>query len=104
MEIKATFSDEDISRILDQALVYQCACPAQICKSIIGLRELYDYQNKCINRDETDQRVHNTIAKSTEAAHEEMEKCLKDVLYIEGWDLENLTMPEDLKKVQKDLI
>ncbi|HSF71064.1 MAG TPA: hypothetical protein VLA25_02145 [Methylotenera sp.] len=96
--MKEQFNPAQISKVIDQALVYQCACPAQVCKSIFELRELYEYQINCVNDNRNDQLVHNTIAAATEKAHEIMEECLKKVLEIEGWDTTNLVMPELLKK------
>lgn len=96
--MKEQFNHSQISKVIDQALVYQCACPAQVCKSIFELRELYEYQINCVNDAENDQLVHKTIAEATEKAHEFMEECLKKILEIEGWDQTNLVMPELLKK------
>lgn len=96
--MKEKFDSAQISMIIDQSLIYQCACPAQVCKSIFELRELYEYQVECANNSENDQLVHHTIAEATEKAHELMEECLKKVLDIEGWDTANLVMPALLKK------
>jgi len=96
--MKEQFNASDISKVIDQALIYQCACPAQVCKSIFELRELYDYQMNCIGDSANDQLVHQTIADATEKAHELMEKCLERILEIEGWDQKNFVMPELLKK------
>ena len=92
------FDTLQISRIIDQALVYQCACPAQVCCAIFELRELHDYQMACINDTLTDDLVHSTIAKTAEKTHAIMEECLTEVLRLEGWDLGTLTMPEALRK------
>lgn len=96
--MKQTFDSAQISMVIDQALIYQCACPAQVCKSIFELRELYEYQMECMNDSENDLLVHKAIAQATELAHELMEDCLRKVLEIEGWDTANLVMPELLKK------
>lgn len=92
------FDTLQISKIIDQALVYQCACPAQVCRAIFELRELHDYQMACINDPETDDLVHTTIAKTAEETHALMEVCLTKILKIEGWDLSTLTMPDALRK------
>jgi hypothetical protein len=63
------FNPSQISKVIDQALVYQCACPAQVCKTIFELRELYDYQQNCANDTANDKLVHDTIAKAAEEAH-----------------------------------
>ena len=96
--MKTQFSAVQISKIIDQALVYQCACPAQVATTILELRDLYDYQAKCKDSAETDKRVHEAIARATAETHAIMEKCLEQVLAIEGWDRETLTMPEQLQK------
>lgn len=87
-----------ISKIIDQALVYQCACPAQVCSAIFALRELHEYQMSCMIDAPSDDRVHTAIAKTTEKTHAMMEECLTEVLQIEGWNLSTLTMPESLRK------
>lgn len=92
------FDSASLSRIIDQALVYQCACPAQVCRTILELRELYDYQRNCGNDGANDRSVHDNIAAATGRAHETMEQCLTEILAIEGWDMANLTMPEALRK------
>lgn len=96
--MKEQYSAGQISRIIDQALVYQCACPAQVCKAIFELRELFAYQMGCVDGAGNDRRVHAAIAKATEQSHELMENCLRDILELEGWDLATLTMPVSLRK------
>ena len=98
MELATSYSSEDISRIIDQALVYQCACPAQIATTLLELRDLFDYQVKCGEADDTNARVHDAIAAATLEAHARMERCLDEVLEIEGWDRKTLTMPAQLRK------
>jgi hypothetical protein len=95
--MKERFDAQQVSRILDQSLAYQCACPAQVCRTIFELRELYDYQQHCGNQTDEDQQVHTAIASTTEQAHALMEDCLARVLEIEGWDLATLAMPEKLR-------
>jgi hypothetical protein len=97
--MKQRFSGEQISRIIDQALVFQCACPAQLATTILELRDLFDYQLKCRDgRDGTGGRVHDAIAQATLDAHGRMEDCLDEVLALEGWDRATLTMPAGLRK------
>jgi hypothetical protein len=98
MELEQRYSAADISRIIDQALVYQCACPAQVATTLLELRDLYDYQVKCRDDDDANRRVHEAIAAATEEAHARMERCLDHVLEIEGWERATLTMPEALRK------
>ncbi len=96
--MKEQFDAAQISKVIDQALVYQCACPAQVCRAIFELRELYEYQMNCANDSVNDALVHRTIAAATEKSHEVMEACLKKILEIEGWDQVTFTMPQALKK------
>lgn len=92
------YNAAQISKVIDQSLVYQCACPAQVCRTIFELRDLYDYQKNCANNTENDKVVHDAIADATEQAHAIMELCLDQVLRIEGWDLTTLVMPDSLRK------
>lgn len=102
--MKTRYTDDQISRVLDQALTFQCACPAQVCRAIFELRELFDYQRNCANDTANDRRVHDAIAAATERAHEAMEHCLTEVLEIEGWDPAKLELPEALRrKVRKPI-
>ena len=96
--MKEQFSAAQVSRIIDQSLIYQCACPAQVCRAIFELRELYEYQMNCANNTANDKRVHTAIAQATEKSHAVMEACLADILAIEGWDPQTLTLPESLKQ------
>lgn len=95
--MKEQFTAAQISRIIDQALIYQCACPAQVGRAIFELRELYEYQMNCANNTENDKRVHTAIARATEKSHEIMEECLEQVLQLEGWEMGSLNLPEALK-------
>ncbi|MBC7622837.1 MAG: hypothetical protein H7232_05585 [Aeromicrobium sp.] len=87
-----------LSQVIDQALVYQCACPAQVCRAIFELRDLYDYQMNCANDSTNDRLVHEAIANTAQLAHEAMESCLAQVLEIEGWNPTDLIMPVALRK------
>ena len=80
--MKEQFNATQISKVIDQALVYQCACPAQVCKAIFELRELFDYQMNCASDTKNDILVHKTIAAAAEISHEIMEECLKKILEI----------------------
>jgi len=96
--MKEQFTAAQISRIIDQALIYQCACPAQVGRAIFELRELHEYQVNCGNDTQNDARVHTAIAGATEKSHEAMEACLGEILAIEGWDMGTLSLPESLRK------
>ena len=99
--MKEKFDPSQISKVLDQSLVYQCACPAQVCRAIFELRDLYRYQMDCINDLDNDRLVHQAIADAAEKSHALMEECLTRVLAIEGWDVATLAMPEALKAKQR---
>ncbi|MES2401086.1 MAG: hypothetical protein V4573_13940 [Pseudomonadota bacterium] len=102
--MKMQFNPSQISKVIDQALVYQCACPAQVCRAIFELRELYEYQMNCANDPVNDERVHRAIAEATEKSHALMEECLKKILEIEGWDQNTFTMPASLRKKPAKLL
>lgn len=89
---------ESLHKIVEQAMLYQCACPAQICKAIGQMRELHKYQQTCLNESDADRLVHERIAAAAAAAHAQLEQCLAEVLEIEGWHPETLAMPPDLQK------
>lgn len=99
--MKTDFTDEQLSHIIDQSLIYQCACPAQVAKHIIGLRDLHEYQRNCINQSDTDTAVHQRIALDAARAHQALEECLHGVLLLENWDLTTLTMPTNLQKTPR---
>ncbi|MCW5549737.1 MAG: hypothetical protein KIT44_12305 [Opitutaceae bacterium] len=92
------FDTAQISKVIDQALLYQCACPAQVCRAIFELRELHQYQLNCANDTANDRLVHETIARAAARSHELMEECLAKILTLEQWDMATLTMPASLRK------
>ncbi len=92
------FDTAQISKVIDQALLYQCACPAQVCRAIFELRELHQYQLNCANDTANDRLVHETIAGAAARSHELMEECLAKILTLEQWDMATLTMPASLRK------
>ncbi len=94
MEIR--FSNEVITKILEQSMIYQCACPAQVCRAINELRGLFAYQAGCLNLSDTDTAVHQRIVEAVKVSHAEMERCLDDILRLEGWDMNTYQMPEAL--------
>lgn len=96
--LQQRFSSEQIDKILRQSLDYHCACPAQVCNSVVDLRELYEYQANCLLDTATDHRMHESIAKGTATAHAALEACLKDILDLEGWDPVLLELPDVLKR------
>lgn len=96
--MKLRFSDQVITYILEQSIIYTCACPAQVCKAINEQRALYNYQQQCLNLTDTDKAVHETISKTVAITHAHLEQCLEDVLRLEGWDMETYQMPESMQK------
>ena len=102
--MKQQFDSSQISKVIDQSLMYQCACPAQVCKAIFELRDLHRYQMDCLNDSINDVQVHSAIALAAEQSHALMEACLTKVLELEGWDVASLEMPEPLRtKIRKAL-
>ena len=91
------FSQQSLTRILDQSVLYQCACPAQVCRHISQQRALFAYQSECLNLTDVDYAVHRRIADAVRRNHAEMENCLEDILRMEGWDMATLELPEALK-------
>ncbi|MCP5231284.1 MAG: hypothetical protein R3E45_03190 [Rhodocyclaceae bacterium] len=100
MQLDERFSNSELMKILDEATVYQCACPAQVAQSILQLRELFKYQDICRTGRGDDLGVHVRIMSSVDRAHQELEACLFDVLELEGWDLEELEMPPGLRELR----
>jgi len=96
--MKTRFSDRQLSYIIDQSLIYQCACPAQVAKHLIGLRDLFAYQQGCLNQTDTDVAVHQRIAADAARAHAVLEECLDAILELEQWNRETLQMPASLQK------
>ncbi len=90
------FSNQEIQRVLEQSSAYNCTCPAQVVKSINQQRSLFQYQMDCIDTTETDHIVHQTIATTAQLTHQLLEDCLHEVLTLEGWDLDTMSMPPAL--------
>lgn len=107
MELQQKFSNDELVKIIEEAMLYMCACPAQVAAEIRRLRELFLYQQKC----ETgpagqpgNVAVHQAIARSAMQAHATMEACLEQILTLEGWDRQTLKMPEGLRRQRDHLI
>lgn len=95
--MESKYTKEQLQRVRTQSIVYQCACPAQVSSLMSSMRSLYEYQENCLNQDDTDVQVHQQIASATQAAYRIIEQCFTDVLHLEGWDLDTLEMPEVLR-------
>jgi hypothetical protein len=91
------FSNQMLTHILEQSMLLNCVCPAQVCKAINEQRTLYAYQERCLNNNETDKAVHQRIAETLRATHAQLEQCLYDILSLERWDLETCDMPDELR-------
>lgn len=98
------YSPEQLEKIVDEATIYMCACPAQVAVQVRQLRELYRYQTSCQRDPGNDLAVHQTIAAATLEAHALMETCMEKVLTMEGWDPVTLTMPDGLRRKRDDLL
>ncbi|MFN3985869.1 MAG: hypothetical protein ACK4KV_10270 [Rhodocyclaceae bacterium] len=95
------FDRDDLERIADAGLIYQCACPAQVAGKLLQLRDFFDYQRECAASGDP-LGVHSTIIASVVAAHDELERCLDKVLDIEGWDRSTYRMPPGLRSLRMD--
>jgi hypothetical protein len=101
-ELNSRFSNRQLEQIIEEALIYMCACPAQVAKELLSLRKVYAYQQNCIREGGLLDEVHRRISEATQNAHAVMEQCLGDVLALEGWDLQTLKMPEGLRKLRDE--
>lgn len=104
MSYPQRFSSSDLERIVEEAIIYMCACPAQVANEIRRLRELIAYQESCLIGPGNSREVHQCIADAACLAHAQMEDCLDQVLRIEGWDRETLRMPPDLRRRRDQVI
>ena len=99
MELNTKFNDEQIDKVRHQGFIYSCACPSQVSEQIGNLRQLYLYEFDCMEGENSflSMKTHQIIAEATQRAHDIMEQCLQDILIHEKWDLDTLTMPENLR-------
>lgn len=98
MDLHQDFTDAQLQAIIEEGLIYMCACPAQVCKEVLNLRQLFEYQRACINQNDTDAAVHKTIADSVARSHALLEECLREILRLEQWDMQTLKMPPGLRQ------
>lgn len=98
------YNDLQLEQILEEAMIYMCACPAQVAEQLLLLRKLFAYQNSCISKGSLMADVHRRISQATRIAHTELEQCLSDVMLMEGWDLQTLTMPLSLRELRQKTI
>jgi hypothetical protein len=105
MKYVEQFSDAELVQIIEEGLIYMCACPAQVADAVRKLRELYRYQMNCLEYPQNVSIVHQTIAESAIATHTQLQDCLDRVLALEQWDRATLRMPEGLRRRQmKELL
>jgi hypothetical protein len=103
MEYEERFTDAELVSVIEQALIYMCACPAQVAQvaqAIRSLRELYRYQLQCVEKPDSDPSVHALIAQTTIQSHALMEDCMEKIIEMEHWDRATLQMPEGLRRRQ----
>lgn len=94
------FSDVELGKIVEEGLIYMCACPAQVADTIRKVRELYRYQMNCLQNSENDVAVHRAIAISAALTHSQLQDCMDEVLVLEKWDRATLQMPANLRVKQ----
>jgi hypothetical protein len=92
------YSERELNLIRDQGMIYQCACPAQVSELLALMQRLYTYQANCLAQTDVDARVHEQISRALTTAYPVLEKCLTDILVLEGWDMATLKMPAFLQK------
>jgi len=97
--MNTNFEKKELQKILDQAVIYRCACPAQLAELMLSARKVYDYEQRCLNETENNlPETHHAISRAVEQSHAIYEDCLEHILEIEGWDRETLEMPEGLRE------
>ena len=94
------FSDAELLQIIEEGLIYMCACPSQVAEALRKLRELYRYQVSCLEDSGNVTAVHQTIRDSVVISHAELQDCMERVLELEQWDRATLRMPEGLRRRQ----
>lgn len=99
-QYEEVFTDAEIGKVIEQAMIYMCACPAQVAASLRTVRELHRYQERCMLTPEVDKTVHIEIEKAATQAHNLLQDCLLKIMEIEGWDRKTLEMPEGLRQLQ----
>lgn len=100
VDYEERFTDEELEQIISEALIYMCACPAQLAETIRSTRRLYRYQLDCITGPDNDGRVHRAIAEAAISTHTQLQDCMDEILRIEQWDRATLRMPDNLRVKQ----
>jgi hypothetical protein len=104
VENQQNYSDTELRKIGEEAMIFMCACPGQVASTLLQLRQLIRYQRECINGQGGVPQVHETIEKATMEAEKIMENCLAQVLELEIWDRQTLKMPEGLRQLRDDIL
>jgi hypothetical protein len=102
--LEKKFDDNMIHTIIDASLIYMCACPAQVAKVILDLRQLYNYQQNCLSNGPLNTDVHELIATTVAENHQLMESTLDRILTLENWDRETLEMPKGLRLLRDKIL
>ena len=97
MQYEERFTDAELGKVIEEGMIYMCACPAQVAEAMRKLRELHRYQLRCLTQPANDATVHSALAESTIQAHAILQDCLDQVLDLEKWDRATLQMPENLR-------
>jgi hypothetical protein len=100
MEYEERFTEAELGKVIEQSMIYMCACPAQVADAVRKLRQLHQYQMRCIEDPQNVLAVHAAIARSTALSHSTMQDCLEQVIVLEGWDRATLEMPAGLRRRQ----
>lgn len=100
MQYAERFSDGELEKIIEEGMIYMCACPAQLAETLRKVRQLYRYQTSCLLDPLNDLLVHGTIAESAAITHTQLEDCMERVLELEQWDRATLSMPAGLRRRQ----
>lgn len=96
--MKCQFNNATLSTIIEQALVYQCACPAQVAELLLEMRRVKQYEDSCLeNQNDHLAVTHQKISEAVTEAHIILERCLDEVLDHEGWDRSTFKMPAYLR-------
>jgi hypothetical protein len=104
MVYQERFSDNDLGKIIEEGMIYMCACPAQVAENVRKVRNLYRYQINCLENPNNDSFVDTTIAKTAIIAHSQLEECMAKILEHEKWDQTTLEMPANLRIRQAEEI
>lgn len=104
MNLENKFTALQLAIINDQAALYTCACPVHVSMQIANLRKLFDYEKQCMEMEAPPEnvvhlQVHQRIAEATKQAHQIMEKCLDEILELEGWDKTKMEMPAGIRNL-----